>query len=170
MPTVKNEGKLKYLHVGLKVAVANIVKLYEKANGTRNSENKLFIDVSPSDDAAYLGGIRSKDAKEKTAAKKGIKSVAIALIENGKKEFKHPYLQSLILEIIGNKAKKMFANLEWADGCLVIDGGKPFKPAKQADEPQPEAESDASDEPQPEKKTRKSGKAAKEQAADEADA
>ena len=158
MPTVKNEGKLKYLHVGLKVAIANIAGLYEKANGTRNSENKLFIEVSPSDDAAYLNGIRSKDEKEKAEGLKGIKSVAIALIENGKKEFKHPYLQSLILEVIGNKAKKMFANLEWADGCLVIDGGKPFKPAKQADEPQPEAESDASEEPQPEqpaKKTRK---------------
>jgi len=97
-----------------------------------------------------------KDEQEKAEAKKGIKSVAIALIENGKKDFKHPYLQSLVLEIIGNKAKKMFANLEWADGCLVIDGGQPFKPAKQA-EPQPEAdkEEEQDEEPQPAKKTRK---------------
>jgi hypothetical protein len=157
MPTIKNNGKLNYLHIGLRIAVLAIAGLYEKANGTRNSENKLFVEVSPADDLEYLNGIRSKDEKEKAAAKKGIKSVAIALIENGKKDFKHPYLQSLILEIIGNKAKKMFANLEWADGCLVIDGGKPFKPAKQADEPQPEAdkEEEQYDEPQPVKKTRK---------------
>lgn len=158
MPTIKNNGKLNYLHVALRVAIAAIAGLYEKANGTRNSENKLFIEVSPADDLAYLNGIRSKDAKEKAAAQKGIKSVAIALIENGKKDFKHPYLQSLILEVIGNKAKKMFANLEWADGCLVIDGGKPFKPAKQADEPQPEADKEEAQDEQPEqpvKKTRK---------------
>lgn len=156
MPTVKNNGKLKHLHVALRVAIAAISEQYEKANGTLNSQDKLFIAVSPADDAQYLAAVRSKDAKQRAEGLKGIKSVAIAYVENGKKDFAHPYLMPYILAVVGNKAKRVFANLEFADGCLVIDGGKPFKPAKEQDEtPAPEADKEEQQDEAPAKKSRK---------------
>lgn len=154
MPTVKNSGKLKHLHVALRVAIAAISEQYEKANGTLNSQDKLFITVSPADDKQYLAAVRSKDAKQRAEGLKGIKSVAIAYVENGKKDFAHPYIMPYILAVVGNKAKRVFANLEFADGCLVIDGGKPFKPAKEQ-APAPEADKDEPQDEAPAKKSRK---------------
>jgi len=155
MATIKNEGLQKYLHVGLRATLQQIVNEYEKQNGSRNSADKLFIVVSPEDEKEYIAALRSK-GKVPT---KGIKSVAIALIEDGKKNFAHPYLLPLLMEVVGDKKKRRFDNLEYKGGCLVIDGGKAFKP-KQDEAPAPEAKQDEAKDEQPaEKKSRKSKKA-----------
>jgi hypothetical protein len=153
MPTIKNDGLKNYLHIGLKSTLQQIVNEYEKQNGQRNSADKLFIVVSPEDEKEYIAALRSK-GERKT---KGIKSVAIALIEDGKKNFAHPYLLPLLMEVVGDKKKRRFDNLEYKGGCLVIDGGKPFKP-KQDEAPEAKQDEADKDEPQdeaPAKKTRK---------------
>ena len=160
MATVKNEGIKNYLHIGLRSTLQQIVNEYEKQNGQRNSEGKLFIGINPEDEKQYIAGLRSKDVAEKAAAKKGIKAMAIALIEDGKKNFAHPYLLPIFMAIVGNKNKRAFVNLEYDNGCFVIDGGKSFKPKQNAPAavavaPAPEAKDE-----QPEKKARKSKKEA----------
>jgi hypothetical protein len=165
MKTIYNYLLLAYCSAALRSTFNSVAEEYAAQYGKKNTGGKLFISLSPEDEKAFIAGIRSKDkAEQKQAQLTRVNAGVIGVIgAGGVVDYKDPQLAEVLLSVLGNKKNRVFDDVRFDKGCIVVGKGKAFViPSVQPAEAEkaPEAAADGDKEKEAAKKTKGAGKKA----------
>jgi hypothetical protein len=174
MKTIKNYLLLAYCSAALRSTFNSVAEEYAAQYGKKNVGEKLFISLSPDEEKAFIAGIRSKEKDvQKQAQLTRVNAGVIGVIgADGVVDYKDPQLAEVLLSVLGNKKNRVFDDVRFDKGCIVVGKGKAFAiPSVKAAEPAKAAEAaaDGDKENEATKKTKDAkDKAAKDKKADKA--